>query len=270
MNRLAVAAAVWAVLVALGGAARASSEHFYRMYDVAPASLDPRAVEAAARVAQDCNYSMLSRIGPRPEEMLRCNAAEEKLVALAASGARAALAALDDENVGHGARARLYDVMGRIGDLALVEPLVRGLEREEAAGLGNPRQMERSYIATTLTALTYAELKGTPAIQWRAWLRAHPAPSRAALLAERAAEVDKMVASGDYSEVFQAAEFLGSHQATRARARKIFESLLTRTELDYDQRRALHRALDRLPLPAPTAAAKPQVHPAQAAEVPRS
>jgi hypothetical protein len=253
MNRFAVVA----LLIGVGASAHASSERFYPMYDVSPGTLEKRAVEAAAKVAESCDYSMFSRIGPRPGEMARCNDAEQKLVSQGAAGARAAMAMLDDEHLGHGARGRMYDVIARVADTAFVEPLIVALEREDKAGMGNPRQYEKNNIVAALTAITYSEQKGTPAIQWRAWQDSHKGMTRDQLLAARATEVEQIVAKrtrdGDFDEVMSAARFLGTHQATRLRAKAIMESVLAREDLSYDQRKQVQMALARLPIAMPSA-----------------
>jgi len=269
MNRFALALAVLA-LPALSHA----SESFYRLYDVDPKTLDSHAVSEVKKLEESCAYSQMSRLGPSPQQAAACDAQVKKVSALGSAGARAALAALDNEHGGFGGRNRLYDVVGRSGDLGLVETLVRGLEREETQGLGNARHYERTSIANALATLTYADLRGTPAIQWRAWADAHRGVDRAGLIEERAAEVEKIVATGTVEEITSAARFLAAPGRAPARARKILTALSERADLRYDQRQTVKYALDAIPnvttKPAANPATKPSEPTAQRADIPRS
>lgn len=265
MKRLALALAL------LGTPALAqASEAFYRLYDVDPKALDPHAVEAVSKLERDCAYSMMSRLGPSPRQAAACDAQVKKVAALGSAGARAALAQLDTEHGGFGGRSRLYDVVARAGDLGFVEPLVKALEREEAEGLGNPRHYERNSISNALAALTYAEVKGTPAIQWRAWVDAHHGVDRATLLAERATEVESKIATGTVEEISSGARFIAFQGGSPLRARKILTAYAARTDLSFADRHQVKLTLDNIPSNEPRAAQKPGPQTALRTEIPRS
>jgi hypothetical protein len=243
------------VLVLLLGAsslASAATDRFYRLYDLDP-RLDARTRAAIAELTKQCSYSAFSRLGPRAEQVEGCNRAEGRLVSMGTAGASAALATLDDPKLPESARPRLYDVIARVGDLSVIDLLVRGLEREEAAGLGNPRHHERRLITGALTELTFVQLAGTPAIQWRAWRDAHREVTRESLAAEREAELTAHSGEADVAEIVHGAWLLGTHRAGQAGARRVLEALLLRTDLNATQRSRVRDALDTLPIASPRA-----------------
>ncbi len=210
------------------------------------------------RFEKACTYSEFSRIGPRPGEVARCNAAEEKAVALGADAARAALARLDDEQTDATARWRLYDTVARVGDLAFVEPLVRGLEREDEHGLGGERHYERAAIARVLKTLTYADPKGTPAIAWRAWADRHRGTTRAQLFAERVERARGDLTQKDTYEAATAAHFLAMLPATRSEGVAALMEILARKDLPVALRMHVRSLLEKVPTaPAQLAQAKP-------------
>jgi hypothetical protein len=233
-----------------------ASENFYRLFDP-PERVEDKAKAEVARVAKDCNYSEMSRIGPRPEQVARCNAAEEKLIALGSNGARAAIAAIDDESTRYNVRWRLYDVIARSADLAFVEPLVVALEREEARGLGNVRHFERQAIAQALETLTYAELKGTPAIQWREWANAHRGQAREQLYAERVAGARTDIAGGTVEQATVSARFLAMQPPTRGEGVRALKALLARPDLTHTQRINVEAVLGQVPEAPAQVAQKP-------------
>ena len=168
----------------LAGAAQATEAGHYSLFQHAPHERDRDAEQHIDKVITGCGYSEMSRMGPSEAQRSACHVAERRAVALGARVAQAAIDRLDDEGLSRPQRIHLYSVIGRAADLSAVEPLVKALEREERAGLGNDRRYERQAISNALTAITYAAPKGTPAIQWRQWADAHRDRTRAELLDE--------------------------------------------------------------------------------------
>jgi hypothetical protein len=260
--------ALVALCLAATPRAWAASE-MYRLYDVDPHGLDPKAVKAIRDVVGSCAVSEMSRMGPSPQQVAACNATVASAVALGPPAVLAALARLDEGTISGRAVGALYDIVRRSGDIELIEPLVRALEREDPHGIGNPRQYERTFIVEALGWITYTELKGTPAIQWRTWATAHPHPSRSVLLAERLAQVEAQIASGKLEDIVEAARFLGTQAGGAIRARRLLDELEAHPPLTHEQITLIRQARWRLPDPpvAPTQPAQP--HP-QAALLPRS
>lgn len=236
--------------------ARASADRPYPLYDVDAAKLEPSAKAAVEEASRVCTVSTMSRMGPSPGAVAACNAATGKAIALGTPAAYAALAALDTGDPTARAIASLYDIVGRSGDLALVEPLIRALEREDKQGLGNPRQFERNLIADALAALTYTELRGTPAVQWRAWSNEHPNPSRATLRTARLAAVEVQIATGRVEEIVEAARFLATQPGGATRARVLLDGAESQPGLTHTQQSLVRQARWRLPPEA-----QPQLQP---------
>ncbi len=234
-------------LVLSAGAANASQDGYYKLFDVDTKGIDSRVKEAISRVEKDCTYSMFSRIGPRPGEVARCNKAEENAVSLGTPAARQALARIDNKDTEHSARWRLYDVVARVGDLSLLETLVGGLEVQAKHGMTGERQYETQVIAQTLRTLTYADPKGTPAIQWREWLNAHKGQSRADLLAERTSEARKIAEGSDIDQAALSANFLATQPTTRHEGVSALEKLLTRGEITQQQKNRIQSFLRQIP-----------------------
>lgn len=172
-------------------AAHATETGHYSLFQHPPHERDADAEKSIERVVTACGYSDMSRMGPSEIRRSACHVAERGAVKLGARVARAAMDRLDDEGLFGPVRIHLYSVVGRAADVGAIEPLVEALERENKAGLGNERQFERHAIASALTAITYATLEGTPAIQWREWADAHRDRTREELLAEHLAATPK-------------------------------------------------------------------------------
>jgi hypothetical protein len=234
-------------LLLLAAPAGASQDGFYKLYDVDGRAVDEKARIAVVRMQADCGYSEFSRLGPRPEQVARCNAAEEKAVSLGSEAGRAALVVIDLESTNPSVRWRLYDVVARSADLGFVEPLVRGLEREEARGLGNQRRYERQAITRALESLTYAEVKGTPAIQWRAWADAHRGQTRAQLLSARVERARDDVSHAAVTEAAQAAHFLALEPSTRREGLNALEALRARKDLTHLERATVEALIQQVP-----------------------
>lgn len=238
------------VMVAVGmlltaGGAHASSE-VRPLFDVNARGIESRVKDAVEKMEAQCEYSMFSRIGPRPGEVARCNKAEEKAISQGAAAARMALVRLDSGHVNYSATYRLYDLIARVGDLDVVEPLVRGLERLQKPAFAE-RADEANAIVRTLTTLTYARLDAKqPATAWRAWAVAHKGKSRPELLEERIAASRVEVATPSFTQAIAAARFLAQQPATRAEGRVALELLLSR-ELTPSERRQVESAIRQVP-----------------------
>lgn len=207
-----------------------------RLYDPVDRSLVTKEAEAkVADMVRICARGALSRIGPSPAQLEQCRVAERKVEQLGPLGARAALAQLELPSMD--GRYTLYEIIGRSGSTDLIEPLVKALEREAAAGMDNPRHYEVGNITRTLTSITYAAPKGTPAIQWRKWADAHRGMDRAALLRERRAEVETQVAASDVDIRIEAAAFLADQDDTHERGKQVLTEISARTDLSPEQRR---------------------------------
>ena len=207
----------WFVLCAIALPTIATASEL-KLYD--PVEAVRRNAEADSKVRKlqtACAVGAMLRMGPSPAQAARCEAAEKDVLALGVAGARAALAQLDAPSMQ--GTSRLYDVIGRSAELAFVGPLVHALEREAAAPTGNDRHWEVQTIARTLTQLTYAAPKGTPAIAWRTWADAHHGVSRATLVQERMTEVEASLAAPDVGGRIEAALFLMERAETRERGR---------------------------------------------------
>jgi hypothetical protein len=219
--------------------AGASESRFEKMFDVDPSSIERNAREAVAKMDGVCTYSQFSRLPPRPETMRECNAAEQKVVALGVAGARAAMAHLDEEKTPSMVRNRLYDIIGRSGDVRMIESLVVALERE-AATPQNPRNWERYAMVRALQTLTYAELPGTPSIQWRIWFDEHKGQSREQLFAARAAEsresLDKPISMASVG-----ARWLLAQASTRNEGAQALGRLFARADLSQQDRVMLNQ-----------------------------
>lgn len=236
MSRLALAL----TLLLTAGGAHASVSLFG--IDGSDVSRDVK--KAIERVERDCTYSMFSRMGPRPADQARCQAAIEVAAKLGPDAARYALYRVDTATEMRTNRAFLYQLAGRAGDLTLVPMLVQALDT-----LDNRAPIERRYeryqITAALQALTAADPKGTPSIAWRTWLDGHDLKhlTRAALLQERIADNRKAASSAQASEAIPAAQWLASQPSTRSDGILALRALLAREDLGEADRRNVARYL---------------------------
>jgi hypothetical protein len=232
-------------LLLVAGGAQASSQ-VRPLFDVNARGIESQVKAAVEKMEANCEYSMFSRTGPRPAEVARCNRAEEKAISYGTPAARMALARLDSGHVDYSATYRLYDLVARVGDLELVEPLVRGLERLEKPAYSE-RADESHAIVRTLSTLTYAKLDSKqPAAAWRVWADAHKGKTRAELLDERVAAARVEAATPTFTAAIAAARFLAQQPATRQEGRVALESLLRR-ELTPSERRQVESAIKQVP-----------------------
>lgn len=224
------------------------------LYDISKESVDKAALERIAKVDKACTVSMMSRIGPTPQQRAQCDAAVVAALETPREIAHAALYYLDQHSPQIMFNSwRIYDVVGRSQQLDLAEKLVVALERIEAGSVAQQRTHERAAIASTLQRLTFAEPKGTPAIAWREWLTQHKHETRPQLLAAHVVRLRGILANPatDESTLLLTLEFLANEPTTRD------EGL--RAIADQDMRKRLQpHYVDRLDRLAKALTAAPQ------------
>jgi|GEM_PF-3211262 len=189
-------------------------------------------IKAIERVERDCTYSMMSRMGPRPAEVARCEAAMEVATARGVGAARYALTRIaKSEELGSN-RTYLFQVIARVGDLGQVAALVKLLPEQTEA-------YQRFQIVAALQAITHADPKGTPAIAWQKWLEDHDLTqvTRADLLVERVAQMRTEAANEELGYAIPAARWLSLQPSTRDEGLVALRALLTHPKLDAKQRR---------------------------------
>ncbi len=146
------------MVVAVGSNARADANTLpHELFDDdlahAPGSKEGRAgIEDIARL---CNYSEFMRSGPRPQDIAACQKGVERAVAAGTAVSPDALRKLNDKKLGYGARLRVYDVLSRVADVRVLEPLVDALERTDR----DPT--DRDPIRLTLARISYASVGET-------------------------------------------------------------------------------------------------------------
>ncbi|MSP60434.1 MAG: hypothetical protein EXR72_08840 [Myxococcales bacterium] len=269
-NRTILMAAGLALAASGGGRAAASREGastFPKLFDdpAITAPEDAKARQAVEKLARECTYSMYSRIGPSPEVVERCDRAEKNAISRGPDAARAALVLLDRASTGMTVRWRLYDVVARAGDIALLAPLVAGLERAARPDAG-PRSDDRHLIGTVLQRISYASVgERAPWVQgdgevapaeWRSWLDRNQGKARSQLLAERIGAARSQVAVPDLAAAFTGARFLAELPATQEEGRAALQGLLARPDLEPRQSNSIQHALDALPKADQAVAAK--------------
>ena len=188
------------------------------LYDIGKESVDKAALERIATVERACTVSMMSRIGPTPQQRAQCDAAIVAALEKPREAAHAALYFLDQPSPNRFSNTwRMYDVIARSQQLDLTEKLVVALERIEAGRVEQPRTHERTAIASTLQRLTFADPKGTPAIAWREWLTEHKHETRPQLLAAHVVRLRRLLTnpSTEQSILTSTLEFLANEPTTR-------------------------------------------------------
>jgi hypothetical protein len=231
----------------------APSDEFPHVFDAAPAK--GRILAAIRSLERNCSYSEMERSGPSPAEEQRCERAETQLVALGPSSLGPVLATLDQGNVLGGARIHLYDAVGRFGDFAAVEPLVRALEKFSTSGAA-VREWEMEYVELALQHLTFAKIgevlpweggdgrePAMAAREWRAWLAKHPSLDSEALLAERVEQDRAHLHDAGFWHAFYYASFFAEHAASRNEGIAALGDLLARKDLEDDQQQSAHEKL---------------------------
>src|SRR5262249_23023402 len=112
----------------------------------------PAARDAVTAIGRSCTFSEFSRVGPSPAVRRRCDEVMKKAIALGPPAAQAALVAMNGEVTGFTPRARLFDLVSRVGDVSLAPVLVGGLSSPEADA------QVRVFIEEALRKLTYAHI----------------------------------------------------------------------------------------------------------------
>lgn len=126
MKNSIVGGALFAVSMLSAGSALAE-ESWGKIFDESgPGKVGKQEV---ARVEKSCNFHMMSRMGPDPREVAACDGAIKALQARGPSAVPAILAALDREDVGYGARSRLYTALARVGDASVADKMVDGMAK---------------------------------------------------------------------------------------------------------------------------------------------
>ncbi len=153
VNERIVGGALFAVSI-LGAGSALAEESWSKIYDTQP----PKAArQEVARVEKSCNFHMMSRMGPDPREVAACDAAVTQLQARGPAGVPAILAALDREDVGYGARGRLYTALARVGDGAVAEQMVDGM-----AKIATGKVQSRLYEVDSMEEVVRTITKASP------------------------------------------------------------------------------------------------------------
>ncbi len=251
------------MVVAVGSNARADANTLpHELFDDdlahAPGSKEGRAgIEDIARL---CNYSEFMRSGPRPQDIAACQKGVERAVAAGTAVSPDALRKLNDKKLGYGARLRVYDVLSRVADVRVLEPLVDALERTDR----DPT--DRDPIRLTLARISYASVGETSGVgsdrpdlatqvaAWRSWLATHRGMSRSELLADRIAEARARAVDADPEAAFVAARFLAQRKETQREGVDALQAILERPNLPSEVPPPVRRLLQRI---APAPAKKP-------------
>jgi hypothetical protein len=173
--------------------------------------------------------------------------------------AAAALKALDDSEYPFEMSFRMYGIVGRAGDLTMVEPLVAAIEKMESV---RSRRIELPTLESALSDLTYAPIGqrapwqdweepsrkrvATEAAAWRSFMTAHPTLDRAALLAERLTDARAHLDDADVNRAYFAALFLTKSPDTQEEGRKALQALVERKRLPPGAREEIREVLRRL------------------------
>lgn len=223
------------------------------LYDIRKETVDKGALERIAQIDKACTVSMMSRIGPTPQQRAQCNAAVVAALENPREAAHAALYYLDQPSPSHRINEwRIYDVVARSQQLELAEKLVVALERIEARDSASRRMDEQSAITNTLHALTFAEPKGTPAIAWREWLTEHKHETRPQLLAAHVVRLRAIVANPatEAPILTSTLEFLANEPTTRDEGLRAIADRDTRKRLQPYYLDRLDRLAKTLTAPA--------------------
>jgi hypothetical protein len=228
------------------------------------------AIEAIAR---QCEYSMYMRSGPRPQDVAACEKSVARAVAAGPLVVPDALRKLNDRSFGYGARIRMYDVLVRVGDVRVLEPLVGALERSER----DPT--DRDSIRSALARISYAKVAEVSGLSvdrpdlaaqvaaWRSWLVDHKGMSRPQLLEDRIADARAHVGDPDVETAFIAARFLAQRKETQREGLTALEALLERPNLPSEVQAPVRHLIHRI-APAPEPAKKPSPAPPAPAKRP--
>ncbi len=195
-----------------------------------------------AQVSKNCEYRMMSRMGPDPKEVAVCEAAVKRLAARGASAVPAILVALDRETLGYTARDRLYAALAQSKD-----PAVAGQMIDAMAKVATQKVDERTYEATQMEEVARAILHSTPnerapwveavkqdaferltenVVGWRDLQRRTAGKTADELAAARLADARARKDDKDLEKAYIAVRYLSGREPAEARAAS--EALLAR------------------------------------------
>lgn len=195
---------------------------------------DAAADKDVARVDERCMSDPMSREGPSPEEVAKCNAAVARLMARGKKGAPsifAALNSLNSESSYYGTN-RLLFALGKIDDKKVRNVVLAGFQKIAADELDENFMMVH-HIPETLEAMLGAapeaivpweyesvtdhwEEQREVAARWKAFAGANADKSRLELAAERAKKARKEKADADPKKAYRAIKFLVSRSPSEA------------------------------------------------------
>lgn len=258
MTRYLIGSALGALLLLAGGAARAESE-WVKVFEVEG---DPRPGKAeVGGVAKQCDFHMMSRMGPDPREVAACDAAVKRLAARGAAAVPAIFAALDREDTPHAARARLYAALAQSGDPAVAGRMIDAMARVATSRNGN-RSYETGHMEEVAEAILHVRPEERAAwvpeprtdefaqltqrvFAWRGHQRASAGKTSDELAAARLAQARADKASPDLEKAFLAVRYLVQRDPAEARAAA--DVLIGRSgEASADQRDAVRRSFEML------------------------
>lgn len=239
MNKRIVGGALFAASMLCAGGALAE-ESWGKIYDESgPGKVGKSEV---ARVEKSCNFRMMSRMGPDPREVAACDGAIKQLQARGPAAVPAILVALDREEVGYGARSRLYTALARMGDGAVAERMVDGMAKI-ASGKLQGRLYEVDSMEEVVREITKAEPEArapwvaTPVVDpyrkltddvmsWRLVAKANAGKTPQEVESERLADARAHASDPDVEKAYRAIRYLKDHEPEEAM--KAADELLAR------------------------------------------
>jgi hypothetical protein len=243
MNKRIVGGALFAVSMVvplLSARSALAEESWGKIYDQSgPGTVGKQEV---ARVEKSCNFRMMSRMGPDPREVAACDGAIKQLQARGAAAVPAILAALDREEVGYGARSRLYTALARVGDATVADRVVDGMAKI-ASGKMQGRLYEVDSMEEVVREITKAEPEGRApwvpepvvdpyrkltddVVSWRLVAKANAGKTPQQVESERLADARAHVNDPDVEKAYKAIRYLKDHEPDEAL--KAADDLLTR------------------------------------------
>lgn len=260
MTRYLIGSALGALLLLAAGAARAESEAWPKLYDVEG---DPSVGKAeVGGVAKQCNFHMMSRMGPDPREVAACDAAVKRLAARGPSAVPAIFAALDRDTTPHAARVRLYGALAETRDPAVAGKMIDAMAKI-ATSRDSRRQYESGHMEDVAQAILHAdpeerapwveEVERTDefarlterVFAWRGHQRATAGKTSDELATARLARARADAASPDLEKAFLAVRYLAQREPAEARAAA--EALIGRSgEAPAERRDAVRRSFEML------------------------
>jgi hypothetical protein len=209
---------------------------------------------AIAEVVKRCTFNEMSREGPRPKDVAKCDAAATALDRQGVAAAPAIFAALDDERTPYAARQRLIAVLGRTADTSLVPPMLDAMARITTRKL-QTRMPEFEMLHEAVRDLTRQAIGELPpwekapamsnqgmqtdrVVDWKLWLDKNRARSHDELSDEATADARAHANDKDMAKRYQAVRYLlryePSEGAKAARALREVEALPEEGQRDLD------------------------------------